>query len=251
MFTGDDAMFAHLFPCPTVKDELGEYITLALNEYHDQAARISELEAENEKQVARRRKIQGVLRSWHNHIARMGKILGCVGIMDEVEDAVKSLQSRISELEKWLEFYGIEVYTCEKGDVHTKFKPSTMRKFRQMQNDTEVESLQSRISELEAENTALKNSVLGVIDGRVRSLEARNKALTEALERDKKQKPLDFAVQQFTGFHEAIRGRNDVTDLASSMGLTKSEFKKIRKELYFMHHDELAELDEYFKKETR
>ena len=61
-----------------------------------------------------------------------------------------------------------------------------------------------------------------------------------------KGKLLEFAVQQFTGFHEAVRGRNDVIDLVNSMGLTKAEFKQIRKDLGFMHHDELAELDHHF-----
>ena len=98
LFTGDDAMFAHLFPCPPVKDELGEYIALALNEYPDQAARISELEAElgniavslgthNPKFIPEMvAKLKAEYLDWNN-------------LATKWESEAIGLQSRISELE--------------------------------------------------------------------------------------------------------------------------------------------------------
>lgn len=58
---------------------------------------------------------------------------------------------------------------------------------------------------------------------------------------------LEFAVQQFTGYAAAIQGgANPLMELVESMGLTANEYRAIRKDIQWMPHRDLAELDGHF-----
>ncbi len=45
-------------------------------------------------------------------------------------------------------------------------------------------------------------------------------------ERVKAKRDLEYAIQQFTGFREAVHGRAVITGLAESMGLTPNEWNQ-------------------------
>jgi chromosome segregation ATPase len=76
--------------------EINNYRRNARYEVADVLAALSErvtrLQGERDAAHEKRRELQGLLRDWQNHCATMGKILGCMGISDDVEAAAKQLK---------------------------------------------------------------------------------------------------------------------------------------------------------------
>lgn len=63
---------------------------------------------------------------------------------------------------------------------------------------------------------------------------------------------LEMAIQQFTGYAAVVKGgANPLMEMVESMGLTASEYRKIRGDIQWMPHGDLAELDKHFKYSNR
>ena len=58
---------------------------------------------------------------------------------------------------------------------------------------------------------------------------------------------LDLAIAQLIGFHHGAHGFT-IKSLVDSMGLTKSEWNKI-KDLAYLNESEVQDVDEYFEKQ--
>jgi uncharacterized metal-binding protein len=62
---------------------------------------------------------------------------------------------------------------------------------------------------------------------------------------------LDLALAQFVGFYHGKWNKYDVVFMVSEMGLTKSEWKKIKAQdiQNYLSESEINEIDEYFQKQ--
>jgi hypothetical protein len=62
---------------------------------------------------------------------------------------------------------------------------------------------------------------------------------------------LDLALAQFVGFYHGKWNKDDAVGLVSSMGLTRSEWKKIKSQDIptYLSESEITEIDEYFQKQ--
>jgi hypothetical protein len=62
---------------------------------------------------------------------------------------------------------------------------------------------------------------------------------------------IDLALAQFVGFYHGKWNKDDAVGLVSSMGLTKSEWKKIKSQDIptYLSENEIKEIDDYFQKQ--